>query len=126
MSGMLMRTFATVGLLLMAAGLLSAADVTGTWKGSFDFNGASVPLTFDMKSADGVVTGIVDGLPSPKVEIKDGKIDGDTVTFWIGIEYQGNPVKLLLKGKVSGEQIDFSMGTEGGEWGVQLTAKKSS
>jgi hypothetical protein len=122
---MAMRKLVFVGLLLAMAGLLSAADVTGVWKGSFDYNGTAVPVTFDMKSSEGAVTGTVAGLPTPNVEIKDGKLDGDTLTFWIGIEYQGNPVKLVLNGKLSGDQIAFTMGTEGGEWSVQLTAKKS-
>lgn len=122
---MLMRTLALAGLLLLIAGLMPAADLTGVWKGSFDYNGTAVPVTFDMKVAEGTVTGTVDGLPTPKVEIKDGKVDGDSVSFWIGITYQGNPVKLVLKGKASGDEIQFSMGTEGGEWSTQITAKKS-
>jgi hypothetical protein len=72
------------------------------------------------------LTGTVNGLPTPKAEIKDGKVDGDTVSFWIGIEYEGNPVKLVLKGKLTGDsEIKFSMGTEGGEWSTEITAKKS-
>ena len=126
MAAMLTRTLTTVGLLLLIAGLLPAADVTGTWKGSFDYNGTAVPVTVDMKVEEGAVTGTVDGLPTPKTPIKDGKVDGDNVTFWVGIEFQGNPIKLLLKGKVSGDQIDFTMGTEGGEWGTQFTAKKAT
>jgi len=121
---MMKHAAVVVGLLLAIAGLLSAADVTGVWKGSFDYNGAAVPLTFDMKSAEGALTGTVDGLPTPKVEIKDGKIDGDDLSFWVGIEYQGNPVKLVIRGKVAGDEIKFSIGTEGGEWGTELTAKK--
>lgn len=122
---MLMRIVAIAGLLLCVAGLLPAADVTGTWKGSFDYNGTNVPLTFDMKTDGGALTGSVSGLPTPKVDIKDGKVDGDDLTFWVGIEFQGNPIKLVVKGKVDGDEIKFHIGTEGGEWGTDLTAKKS-
>jgi hypothetical protein len=122
---MFTRLLAFTGLLLVTAGLLSAADVTGTWKGSFDFNGAAVPLTFDMKSADGALTGTVSGLPTPKVDINDGKLDGNDLSFSVNIDYQGSPVKLVVKGKLTGEEISFTMGTEGGEWSVQFTAKKS-
>ena len=120
-----MRIAAIAGLLLLIAGLLPAADVSGTWKGSFDYNGTAVPLTFDMKADGPALTGSVTGLPTPKVDIKDGKIDGDDLSFWVGIEFQGNPIKLLVKGKVSGDEIKFNIGTEGGEWSTQLTAKKS-
>ena len=111
--------------MFLLAGLAAAADVTGEWKGSFDFNGTAVPLTFTMKQADTAVTGTVNGLPTPNAEIKDGKLSGENLTFWLGIEYQGNPVKLMVKGKLSGEQIQFSIGTEDGAWSTQLTAKKS-
>jgi len=119
------RIVALAGLLLLIAGILPAADVTGTWKGSFDYNGTAVPLTFDMKTDGDALTGTVSGLPTPKVDIKDGKIDGDALTFWVGIEFQGNPIKLVVKGKVAGDEITFNIGTEGGEWSTQLTAKKS-
>jgi hypothetical protein len=122
---MLMRTLSALALVLFIAGTLSAADVSGTWKGSFDYNGTAVPLTFDMKADGGALTGTVSGLPTPKVDIKDGKVDGDALTFWVGIEFQGNPIKLVVKGKVKGDEITFDIGTEGGEWGTQLTAKKS-
>jgi hypothetical protein len=110
---------------MMLVGLLSAADISGQWKGSFDFNGTAVPLTFDMKQADTALTGKISGLPTPDVPIKDGKVDGDNLTFWVGIEYQGNPVKIVVKGKLSGEEIKFSLGTEDGAWSTELTAKKS-
>lgn len=123
---MLLRTFSLAGLLFLLAGLLPAADVTGVWKGSFDYNGQAVPVTFDMKSADGAVTGTVDGLPTPNTPIKDGKVDGDNLSFWVSINFQGNDIKLTLKGKrVAGDEIDFSMGTEDGGWSTEIKAKKS-
>ena len=100
-------------------------DVTGTWKGAFDFNGDSVPLTFHLNSAAGAVTGTVEGLPTTPVEIHDGKIDGGTLTFWVTTDYQGEPYKLLYKGKVAAGQIVFSFGTDDGSWGATLTAAKS-
>jgi hypothetical protein len=111
---------------VFTAMLLSAADPSGVWKGAFDFNGDKVPLTITLKaSADGV-TGNIEGLPSSPAAIHDGKVDGDTITFWINTDYQGTTYKLVYKGKVSAEQIDFTFGTEDGSWGSQLTAKKST
>jgi hypothetical protein len=103
----------------------SAADLTGTWKGAFDFNSSSVPLTFHLTAAGNAVTGTVEGLPTTPAEIRDGKMDGDTVTFWVATEYDGQPYKLVYKGKVSAGQIEFSFGTEDGAWSTELTAKKS-
>jgi hypothetical protein len=104
----------------------AAADAAGNWKGAFDFQGTSVPLTFHLTVAAGVVTGTVEGLPTTPAEIHDGKVEGDTVTFSVTTDYQGNPVKLVYKGTVSADGIKFSFGTEDGSWGTELTATKSS
>jgi len=102
----------------------AAPDVTGDWKGAFEFNGGSVPLTFHLKSADGVVTGTVEGLPTTPAEIHEGRIDGDTVTIWVSTDYQGQSYRLLYKGKIAAGQIDFMLGSEDGSWETQLTAAK--
>jgi hypothetical protein len=114
-----------VGLLAFLAVLPSAraTDATGTWKGAFDFQGNSVPLTFHLTVAGSAVTGTVEGLPTTPAEIHDGKVDGDTVTFWVNTDYQGTTYKIVYKGKVSDGQIEFSFGTEDGSWGATLTAK---
>ena len=96
------------------AALLSAADVTGTWKGAFDYSGTSIALTFNLKSTGDTVTGTIDGLPSSSAKIEDGKLQGEDVSFWITIDYQGQPLKLVYKGKVSSDQIQFSFGTDDG------------
>jgi hypothetical protein len=118
------RNLAITALLLLLAGLASAADLTGKWQGSFKFNEQDVPLTLDLKGAT-EITGTVSGLPSGVAEIKEGKLEGDNISFWVATEYQGNPLKLVYKGKVSGDEIKFNFGTEDGSWGTEFTAKKS-
>jgi hypothetical protein len=103
----------------------AAPDVTGSWKGAFNLHGDSVPVTFHLKSADGQVTGTIEGLPTSPVEIHEGKIDGDTVTFWASTDYQGQTYKLQYKGKVTAGQIAFTFGTEDGGWSADLMATKS-
>ena len=118
------RNFVLMGLLVLAlAAVASAADVTGQWKGAFTFQDQSVPLTVDLKGSS-AVTGTVTGLPSGVAEIKDGKLEGDNLSFYIMTEYQGSPIKLVYKGKVAGDEIKFSFGTEDGSWGTEFTAKK--
>lgn len=104
---------------------VAVSSLSGDWKGSFDLQGTTVPLVFHLKSAEGAVTGAIEGLPSGPVEIHDGKIDGDTVTFWVNADYQGNTYKVVYKGKISADGIKFSMGTEDGSWGTELTATKA-
>ena len=40
-------------------------------------------------------------------------------------EYQGNPIKLVYRGKVSSDEINFEFGTEDGSWGTPVVAKKA-
>lgn len=103
-----------------------AADVSGTWKGSFDFNGSPVPITMNLKTSGAAVTGTVEGLPTSPVEIHDGKIDGETLSFWVNTDYQGTPYKLVYTGKVAADAIDFSFGTEDGSWGSQVQMKRDA
>src|ERR1039457_5124971 len=104
-----------LALLLALLGLLlRGASVSGTWKGSFDYDGTGVPLTFNLKSADDGLTGTVEGLTTTPAEIHEGKVDGDKISFWVTIDYQGQAVKLVYEGKVSGDQIQFTFGTEDG------------
>jgi len=102
------------------------ADVTGTWKGAFDFNGTSVAQVIHLTSANGEVTGSVEGLATSPAEIHDGKIDGDTVTFWVNTEYQGETYKLVYKGKAAAGLIVFTLGTDDGSWSTDLTVEKCS
>jgi hypothetical protein len=104
----------------------AAVDVSGTWKGAFDFNGTSVPLVIHLTSANGVVTGTVEGLPTTPAEIQDGKIDGDTLTFWVNTDYQGTTYKVVYKGKVAAGQIAFTLGTEDGSWSSDLAVTKGT
>lgn len=101
-----------------------AADVTGAWKGTFDFQGNPMPLTFNLKSEGALVTGTVEGMGPAPVEIHDGKVDGDTVTFWLNADYQGQTYALNYKGKLANGQIDFDFGVADGSWGANITVKK--
>jgi len=120
------RSVTAVALMALSAFLLVAADPAGTWKGSLDFNGTAVPLTFNLKTDGAAVTGTIDGLPTEATAIKEGKVDGDSITFWCMTDYQGMPIKLVYKGKIAGDQISFTMGTEDGSWSADLVAKRGS
>ena len=102
----------------------NAEDVSGTWKGSFDFQGSAVTLTCHLSMSGDAVTGNIEGLPTTPTEIHDGKIEGDVVSFWINSDYEGNTYKILYRGTISADGIKFSFGTEDGSWGSELTAIK--
>jgi hypothetical protein len=102
----------------------NATEASGTWKGAFDLQGSQVPLTITLKIDGTKVTGTVEGLPTTPTEIHDGALAGDTVTFWVNSDYQGQTYKVLYKGKVADDQISFDMSTEDGNWSAPLTVKR--
>jgi hypothetical protein len=107
--------------------VLHAADLSGSYKGAFDYQGSSVPLTINLKVDGEAVTGSVEGPPLTKpVEIHEGTLTGDTISFWINADYQGQTYKLIYKGKVAADQINFDFGTADGSWSSPLTVKKSA
>jgi len=118
------RNLVVSGMLILLASLAWAAELTGKWEGSFRYNDQPVPLSIELKGTT-EISGTVTGMPGGVAQIKEGKLDGETLSFWILIDFQGNPVKIVYKGKVNGSEIRFMLGTEDGAWGTELVAKKS-
>jgi hypothetical protein len=79
-----------------------------------------------LTSTDGALTGTVEGLPTTPADIHDGKVDGDTVTFWVSTDYQGQTYKLMCTGKATAGQIVLNVGTDDGSWATQVTATKGT
>lgn len=120
------RLIAVSTLLLTLSVLLTAADVSGTWKGNFDFQGNAVPLQFNLKASGDALSGTVEGLPTTPATIKEGKVSGNTLTFYIETDYQGQTFKLIYKGEMSNDQIKFTFGTEDGSFSAEVVAKRST
>ncbi len=119
------RLIALAGLLFLLAAAVPAADLNGDWKGSFDFQGTPVPLTLHLKTSGATLTGAVEGLPTTPADIHEGKIQGDTITFWLNTDYEGTTYKLVYKGQVSGDQIRFTFGTEDESFKADFVAKRA-
>ncbi len=125
MSKVLARVLALASLAALSVGMLLAGDPAGDWKGSVAVDGVDYPLTFHLKTKDATLTGSIEGMPTTPADIKEGKVDGDTISFIAFTDYQGNPVKLVYKGAMDGDQIKFFVATEDGSWETQFIAKRS-
>ena len=68
---------------LLLAGSALAADFTGVWKGDVKLpTGQALPFVARLKQDGNKITGKLDGIQgAPDVEIMDGKMENDTVTF---------------------------------------------
>lgn len=111
-------------LLAMAAW---AADATGKWTAEFaGRNGDTRTITFDLKADGATLTGTVSSAMGSS-EIKDGKVDGDTITFTLVRQFNGNEIKTDYTGKVSADQIQFQIAREGGQGHTrEMTAKRAA
>jgi len=69
-----LRLLFVLPILVLVAPAARAADVSGTWKGAFDFQGTSVPLTINLKADGAALTGTVEGLPTTPAEIHEGTV----------------------------------------------------
>ncbi len=113
----------TVAFALFTTGAF-AADITGKWtaetKGR---DGETRTQTFDLKQDGEKLTGTVSS-PMGESQISDGKVDGDTVSFVVKMERNGNEMKMPYTGKVSGNEIQFKVESPRGT--REMTARKST
>jgi hypothetical protein len=117
------RMIVFIFLLGFLTSLLYAADITGKWTGGSD---SGPHWVFNFKADGSTVTGTMTGSDGKAHPIKDGKLDGDAISFSVDSEWQGEPITLVVKGKVSDDQMHLRIDTEDGAWGTDGDFKRSS
>lgn len=100
---------------VLFASALSAADISGAWKGTADTPNGTVERTFTFKQEGTKLTGETNSNFTGKSTITDGKVEGDDVTFTIVAKIQDNEMKLNYKGKIAGDEITFNVEFPGGD-----------
>jgi hypothetical protein len=105
-----MTVLAALLLLPMAA---LAADISGTWKASFDTSIGKQEYTYTFVVKEGKLTGKAKWTTGES-ELTGGKVEGDTVSIVENFNYQGNNVAITYTGKViSADEIHFSRDVSG-------------
>lgn len=111
--------------ILALAVAASAADISGTWKGTAQTPAGTTERTFNFKVDGNKLTGDTTSDMFGKSTIDDGKIDGDTVTFTVTIDVQGNQAKISYTGKIKGDdEIDFSVEVPTLDQKIEYVAKR--
>lgn len=111
-------------ILAFSATAALAADLNGTWTAeSTGPDGSNYPLTFTFKQDGAKVTGTVQGPQGDPIQISNGKIDGNTISF----EVSFNGMTITHSGTVNdaGDEIKLSTKTNQPDFPVHdLTLKR--
>jgi len=103
-------THRNVPLALLLAVLIStavsAADISGTWTASFDTQVGVQNYTYTFKVEGEKLTGRAKS-QFGDTEITEGVVKGDDVSFVENLTYEGMPLRIVYKGKISGDEIKF-------------------
>lgn len=92
-----------------------AADVGGKWIAQAPSGQGTSEITLVFKVDGTTLTGTLDNSQMPgAIEIKDGKVQDDTVSFHVLRAFGESEVKVVWKGNVAGDEIRFTRGIEGG------------
>jgi hypothetical protein len=104
---------------------LWSADLSGKWTAQVPGrNGNMREVTFTFKADGGNLTGTMSGR-NGDIQIADGKIAADDVSFTVTQEFGGNSVKQSFTGKVAGSEIKFKR--EGGQGEpIEFVAKRAN
>ena len=103
-----------------------AAEIAGTWKGTAEGPMGTMDRTFVFKVEADKLTGETTSSYSGKSTIMDGKVDGDNLSFWITVNFQGTDMRVNYKGKVAGNEMKLTAATADGSFTVDWNLKKST
>src|SRR5436190_23678371 len=103
------RRLTIVTLLLLGTVRAFAADITGTWKASFDTQIGQQSYTYTFVVKDGTLTGKIQSEMGGTTDVTEGKVDGDKVSFVEIFKFQDMDIRITYTGKVtSADEIKFT------------------
>jgi hypothetical protein len=116
---------AGLALVLITVVQAAGADVSGKWTAQVPGrNGQTREQTFTLKADGEKLTGSVSGMQGNQMDISDGKVSGNDISFNVTANFNGNEMKLSYKGVLSGDEIKFTRTREGSDQTQEFTAKR--
>jgi len=116
---MFKNVFLMTALLTGVSSLAWAADIDGKWTAQFQGRGGNTQTqTLTLQASGGKLTGSMEGRRGGAVDISDGAIDGDNVSFKVVREFNGNQFTQQYKGSLSSSgELTFKVSGGGGRCG---------
>ena len=102
-----LSAFVMLAIVLVAAPA-RAADVDGKWTGSIDTPMGAIQVGFNFKADGATLTGSTTGPDGAEVAIKNGKIDGNKISFNVSIDFGGMSLDFVYTGTVSPDTLQMS------------------
>jgi hypothetical protein len=125
MKSKLSLLIAGLALALITVVQAAGSDVSGKWTAQVPGrNGQTRDQTFTFKADGEKLTGSVSGMQGNQMDISDGKITGNDISFNVTVNFNGNEMKMTYKGTVSGDEIKFTRTREGSDQKQEFTAKR--
>jgi len=103
----------TIILMTLAGSACSflAADVTGTWKAEFDSQIGHLKYTYALKQDGTNLTGKANSEVNDQkreAELKEGKVDGEKISFVEPLTINGNDIRISYSGTVSSNEMKLT------------------
>jgi len=113
-----------VGLMLVAA-MAFAAPIDGKWVGEVPgMDGSPMKISYTFKAEGATLTGSTTSPDGKEMAIKDGKIDGNNISFSIAFDMGGQEMKMDMKGVLSGDDLKLTMDMMGQPMEIPLKRAK--
>ena len=103
-----MKVYALFVLMLLFAAPAMAADVDGKWSGSLATPNGDVTIAFEFKADGTALTGSTTGPDGAPTAIKNGKIDGNKISFIVTVDFGGMMFDISYTGLVSPAEIKLT------------------
>lgn len=110
--------------LVLVAAPARAADVDGKWMGAIDTPMGAINLSFTFKADGPALSGSMTGMDGAELPIKNGKIDGNRISFVVSLDFGGMMFDLNYTGVVSKGSLEMSSDFMGMPF--MFTLKKAS
>jgi len=112
-----------VALAVLTLWVSFAADIDGKWTTQVESRRGTRTETLTLKADGNTLTGSMQGGRGEAVEISNGTIDGDNISFSVVRQFRGNTMTQQYKGTLSGGELKLTM--SGGRRGpVEMTYKR--
>jgi len=123
-----MKTLILLLMLATVPGFVRGTDVTGTWKAEFDsqIGVQKYTYTFNQNGTNltGKASSEVNG-EKREAELKEGRVEGDTVSFVETLNFQDNDIRITYTGKLSTNANEIKFAREVGDFAKEeIVAKR--